>query len=55
MITWRNTTGHNPYELVYGKQVILPIEFQAKTFRMEAQLGMDLMKHINNEYCRLMS
>ena len=44
MITWRNTTGHTPYELVYGKQVLLPIEFQVKTFHMEAQLGMDLDK-----------
>ena len=42
MITWRNTTGHTPYELVYGKQVLLPIEFQVKTFRMAAQLGMNL-------------
>ena len=41
-ITWRNTTGHTPYELVYGKQVILPIEFQDKTFHMVVQLGMDL-------------
>ena len=41
-ITWRNTTGHTPYELVYGKQVLLPIEFQVKTFRMAAQLGMNL-------------
>ena len=40
-ITWRNTTGHTPYELVYGKQVLLPIEFQVKTFRMETQLGMN--------------
>ena len=41
-ITWRNTTGHTPNELVYGKQVLLPIEFQVKTFRMAVQLGMDL-------------
>ena len=41
-ITWRNTTGHTPYELVYGKQVILPIELQVKTFHMALQLGMDL-------------
>jgi transposase InsO family protein len=33
-ITWRNTTEHTPYELVYGKQVLLPIEFQIKTFRI---------------------
>eukprot|EP00253_Pinus_taeda_P007145 PITA_07145 len=40
--TWRNTTGHTPYELVYGKQVLFPIEFQVKTFKMEVKLGMDL-------------
>eukprot|EP00253_Pinus_taeda_P014836 PITA_14836 len=26
-ITWRNVTRHTPYELVYGKQVLLPIKF----------------------------
>ena len=41
-ITWRNTIRHTPYKLVYGKQVLLHIEFQVKTFRMAAQLGMDL-------------
>jgi hypothetical protein len=40
--TWKNTTGFTPYELVYGKQVLLPIEFQIQTFRMEVELGMDL-------------
>ena len=40
--TWRNTTGHTPYELVYGKQVLLPIEFQVKSFRMAIQLGLNL-------------
>ena len=39
---WRNTTGHSPYELVYAKEVLLPIEFQVKTFKMAVQLGMDL-------------
>ena len=29
---------------MYGKQVLLPIEFQLKTFRMAAQLGMNLSK-----------
>ena len=42
--SWRNTTGYTPYELVYGKQVLLPIEFQLKTFRMAAQVGLDLSK-----------
>eukprot|EP00253_Pinus_taeda_P032423 PITA_32423 len=40
--TWRNTTEHTSYELVYGKEVLLPIEFQVKTFKMAVQLGMDL-------------
>ena len=40
--TWRNTTRNRPFELVYGKKVIFPIEFQVKTFRMAAKLGMDL-------------
>jgi len=40
--TWRNTMGHTPYELVYGKQVLFPIEFQIITFKMVVQLGLDL-------------
>ena len=40
--TWRNTIRHTPYELVYGKQVMFPIEFQIKTFKMAVQLGLDL-------------
>eukprot|EP00253_Pinus_taeda_P032804 PITA_32804 len=40
--TWRNSTRNSPYELVYGKQVLLPIEFQIKTFRIAVQLGLDL-------------
>lgn len=41
-ITWRNVIGHTPYELVYGKQVLLPTKFQVKTFRTATQLGMNL-------------
>eukprot|EP00253_Pinus_taeda_P015124 PITA_15124 len=42
--TWRNTTGHTTYELVYGKQILFPIEFQIITFKMEIQLGLDLLQ-----------
>ena len=31
-ITWRNTTGHTPYELVYGKQVLYLLNFKLKHF-----------------------
>jgi hypothetical protein len=34
--------GYTPYELVYGKQVLLPIEFQIKTFKIAAKLGLNL-------------
>jgi len=40
--TWRNTTRNKPYDLVHGKQVLLPIEFQIKTFRIGFKLRMDL-------------
>lgn len=29
--TWSNTTRHTPYELVYGKKFLLPIEFYIHT------------------------
>ena len=34
-ITWTNIIGHTPYELVYGKKVLLLIEFQVKTFLLQ--------------------
>ena len=34
--------SYSPYELVYGKQVLLPIEIQVKTFRTIVQLGLNL-------------
>jgi transposase InsO family protein len=40
--TWRNTTGNTPYELVYGKQVLIPIEFQVRTFLISTELGSNL-------------
>lgn len=41
-ITRRNTIGFSPYESVYGKQVLFPIEFQIRTFKMASYLGIDL-------------
>ena len=41
-ITWKNTTGFSPYQLVYGKEALLPIEFQIQTYRLAAELGLDL-------------
>jgi hypothetical protein len=53
--TWRNTTGFTPYELVYGKHVVLPIEFQIKTLRTIVQVGMDLSEAQNIGWSRSMS
>jgi hypothetical protein len=32
--TWRNTTTFTSYQLVYGKHVVLPIEFEIKALRL---------------------
>ena len=40
--TWRSTTCLNPYKLVYGKKVTLPIEVEIKTLRTAFQLCMDI-------------
>ena len=40
--TWRNTTGFSPYELVYGKSPIFPIEFEIKTLRIASIVNLDL-------------
>jgi hypothetical protein len=37
-----NVTGFTPYELVYGKQANLPIEFQIETLGTAVQVGMEL-------------
>lgn len=35
--------GLTPYEFLYGNQVLLPMEFQLKTFRTVMKLGIDLV------------
>ena len=40
--TWKNNIGYSPYEMVYGKQVLLPIEFRISTYRLVVELGMDI-------------
>jgi hypothetical protein len=36
-ITYKASIGFTPYQLVYGKQVLLPIEFQIHTFKLVAE------------------
>jgi len=40
--TWRNTTGFCPYELVYGKSVVFPIEFEIKTLKTIMEVNLDV-------------
>eukprot|EP00253_Pinus_taeda_P006309 PITA_06309 len=40
--TWRNTTGFSPYELVYGKNAVFPVEFEIKTLRTALAVNIDL-------------
>eukprot|EP00253_Pinus_taeda_P010330 PITA_10330 len=40
--TWRNTTGYSPYQLVFGKEPIFPIEFEIQTLRTAQEVGLNL-------------
>ena len=37
-----NTTGFSPYDLVYGKSVFFPIEFEIKTFKTVTEVNLDV-------------
>ena len=51
--TWRNTIGFSPYELVYGKSVFFPIEFEIKTLRTTIEANSDLMEAQKNRLNQL--
>jgi len=40
--TWRNTMCFTPYDIVYGNNLVLLIEFDIKTLRTSLQVGMNL-------------
>ena len=40
--TWCNTTGFSPYDLVYGKSVVFPIEFEIKTLKTATEVNLDV-------------
>eukprot|EP00253_Pinus_taeda_P027656 PITA_27656 len=46
--TWRSTTSYSPYQLVFGKHPIFPIEFEIQTLRTTQEVVLDLNEaHIN--------
>eukprot|EP00253_Pinus_taeda_P025276 PITA_25276 len=40
--TWRSTTAYSPYQLVFGKEPIFPIDFEIQTLRIAQEVGLDL-------------
>lgn len=42
--THKTTTGLTPYEFLFGKKAMIPIEFEHKTMRMISQLDLDITK-----------
>ena len=42
--TWCNTTYFSPYDLVYGKSVVFPIEFEIKTFKTATEVKLDAIE-----------
>jgi hypothetical protein len=48
--TWKTTIGFTPYELVYGKKVMFPIEFEISTLRTTSNLNLDLSS-TQKKYC----
>ena len=46
--TWQNTMRFSPYELVYGKSPLFPIEFEIKTLRTTLEVGLDLSEAQKN-------
>lgn len=52
-ITWKSTIGFSPYELVYGKKPLLPIEFETQILKIAREVGMNLTKIQKNRMLQL--
>eukprot|EP00253_Pinus_taeda_P027746 PITA_27746 len=40
--TWRNTTDYSPYQLVFGKEPIFPLELEIQILRTTQEVSLDL-------------
>ena len=47
--TWRNAIGFSPYELVYSKNDVFPIEFEIKTLKTTMEANLDLIEAETNK------
>ena len=51
--TWCNTIGFSPYDLVYGKSVVFPIEFKIKTLDTTMEVNLDVIEAQSNRLSQL--
>ena len=51
--TWRNTTVFSPYDLVYGKSSIFPIEFKIKTLKTAIEVNLDVTEALKRRLNQL--
>lgn len=40
--SWKTTTRFTPFEMLYRKTTMMPIEFEHKTLRTKLEFGMDI-------------
>ena len=40
--TWKTTTRFTPFEIVYGKEIMLPIEFEHNTLHTALELNINI-------------
>ena len=45
---WCNTIIFSPYDLVYGKSTIFPIEFEIKTLKTAMEVNLDVTESHRN-------
>ena len=51
--TWSNTMGFSPYDLVYGKNVIFPIEYEIRTLKIAKEENLYLTEAQRNRLNQL--
>ena len=52
--TCKNFTVHKPFKLVYGKEVVLPMDFIVSILRVDTYIGMDDTGEIEERFSQLL-
>ena len=48
----KRLTGHTPFRIVYGKEVVVPMEYIVPSLRIVVLTGMTDEGDVANKYCR---